>query len=184
MVNEKRIIETAEKLFIEMGLGFTLDDISKQLHIAKKTIYKSFPSKEELMIAMIDNGFEKIQANKKEILESDLPYTEKLRTIMIAMPDTYSVFDFRELETLHDKYPAVYQCLQKHLESNWQPVIDLLEQGKNDGTLNDFSIPILKVMITSTLEAFLSTNDLKEHKISYTDALNKMMDIIMKGIVK
>lgn len=184
MTLEEKILQTAEELFIKMGLSFTLDDIAKQLHIAKKTIYKCFASKEELMIVMLDNGFRKIQDKKKEILGSDLPYLEKLRKIMIGMPDSYAVFDFRELETLHVKYPLVYQHLQNHLESNWQPVIDLLEQGRKNGTLNDFSVPILKMIITSTLESFLSTNVLKEQNISYNDALNKMMDIIIKGIVK
>lgn len=184
MTNEEKIINTAEKLFVEVGLSFTLDDIAKELHIAKKTIYKNYSSKEDLLHAMVDNGFSKIQENKKRIVESNLEYHEKLRSLMIGMPDTYALFDFRKLETLHDKYPNVYVHLQSHLESDWQPVIELIEEGIQEGKLNDISIPILKMIITSTIETFLSTDNLKNENISYHDALEKMMDIIMKGIQK
>lgn len=182
MNDQKKIIEMAEKLFVQNGLNFTLDDIAKELHIAKKTIYKSYSSKEELLNAMVDNGFSKIQENKQKILKSEIPYLKKLRAMMIGMPDSYTLFDFRELETLYDKYPNVYMNLQSHLESDWQPVIELIEEGIEKGKLNEISIPILKIIITSTIESFLSTTNLKENKISYNDALNQMMDIIMKGI--
>lgn len=184
MTNEEKILSTSEKLFVEVGLKFTLDDVAKELHMAKKTIYKSYTSKEQLLNAMVENGFNKIQANKKKILESDMPYIEKIKTIMIAMPDRYTVFDFRELEALKEKYPSVYKNLQRHLESDWQPVIDLLEEGKKKGIIKDVNIPVLKIMVTSTLETYLSSSILKEEKISYNEALDKMMDIIMKGIEK
>lgn len=184
MDNEEKILRTAEKLFVEMGLKFTLDDISKELHMAKKTIYKSYSSKENLLNAMVENGFEKIQKNKKKILESDIDLIDKIKSIMIAMPDRYTVFDFRELETLKEKYPDVYRNLQRHLESDWEPVIKLLEEGMEKGYLKQISIPVLKIMVTSTLESYLSTSILKDEKISYNDALKNMMDIIMKGIEK
>lgn len=184
MTNEQKIIRCAEKLFTKMGLKFTLDDIAKELHMAKKTIYKSYASKEELLNAMVDNGFEKIQKNKKKILKQDIPYLEKVRSLMIGMPATYSVFDFRELDTLKEKYPVVYFNLQDHLESDWQPVIDLLEKGMETGELKSFSIPVLKIMVTSTIEAYLSSRVLKEENISYTEALEEMMNIILKGISK
>ena len=48
--------------------------------------------------------------------------------------------------------------------------------------MQDISIPVLKIMVTATLDAFLSTDTLKTSKVAYNDALNEMMNIILDGI--
>ena len=52
MTNEE-IIVSATRQFEKQGLKFTMLDVAKDLHIAKKTIYQFYPSKEELLIAMV-----------------------------------------------------------------------------------------------------------------------------------
>lgn len=178
------IIQTAMRLFIDKGLKFTMQDIADQMHIAKKTIYAYYASKEDLLIGIIDYGFAEIHTKKKNILDSSLPFNEKLRQVMIAMPDQYSVFDFRQLSGLHEKYPNAYHNLNAHLESDWEPVLQLLEEGQKAGMIRNINIPVLRMMITASFESFLSQDGLKKAGISYYDALNDMMDIIMEGITR
>ena len=49
MTSEITIIENAITQYRKKGLSFTMEDIAKDMHIAKKTIYKFFPSKEALL---------------------------------------------------------------------------------------------------------------------------------------
>ncbi|MBR4162479.1 MAG: TetR/AcrR family transcriptional regulator [Solobacterium sp.] len=180
-IKEQIILETMHQ-FETNGLKFTMQDVAHGLHIAKKTIYQFYPSKEDLMTGVLDYAFEKIQEDKRKIIDMDMPITDKIRTIMIAMPDQYNLLDFRKLSDLHEKYPKVDERLHMHLESNWEPVIQLLHQGMEEGKIKKIDIPVLQAMITSGMEYFLSTDVLKNNQISYHDALNEMMDIIMKGI--
>jgi AcrR family transcriptional regulator len=125
----RQIIEEAIRQFQDMGLRFTMQDVAQALHISKKTIYSAFASKEDLLIAMLDAGFEEIHKDKRAILESNMDLCDKIRTAMIAMPDQYQVIDFRMLSELNEKYPKAYACLVSHLENNWEPVTALLEEG-------------------------------------------------------
>ncbi len=181
-MTEKEIIASATKQFYKIGLKFTMQDVAADLHIAKKTIYQFYASKEDLLIGMLDFGFGAIQEQKRQILAEKIPYKEKVRKVMIAIPDQYAVLDFRKLSDLKEKYPKAYKVLRKHLENDWDPIIDLLEQGKKEGRVQDISIPVLKIMVTATLDAFLSTDTLKTSKVAYNDALNEMMNIILDGI--
>ena len=181
MTNEE-IIVSATRQFEKQGLKFTMLDVAKDLHIAKKTIYQFYPSKEELLIAMLDQGFGKIQEAKQKILGEDIPFKEKVRKVMIAMPDQYAILDFRKLTELKEKYPKAYRNMRRHLENNWEPIIRLLEQGMQEGKIRKISVPILKTMMTASFDAFLSTDALKASKLTYSDALNEMMDIIIDGI--
>lgn len=182
MEKDKEILACAAEEFRKQGLKFTMNDIARDLHMAKKTIYTYYSSKEEMLNAMIDTGYEDIQKNKQEIIASDLPYEEKVRQVMIAMPQQFQVIDFRMLSDLNEKYPGVYKNLQRQLENNWEPVISLLQDGMDHHKIRPISIPVLRQMITATFESFLSTDNLKQEGISYKDACTYMMDIVMNGI--
>ena len=69
----------AMQLFRQQGLRFTMQQVAEQLHISKKTIYTVYPSKEELLLAMVDCAFEEIHHCKREILDGDGTLLEKLR---------------------------------------------------------------------------------------------------------
>lgn len=181
---KQSIIETAIMLFAREGLHFTMQEIAAEMHIAKKTIYTVFPSKESLLCAMLDEGFSSIHADKKKIIESDMDLIDKIRTVMIAMPDQYQLLDFRKLNDLHEKYPAAYERLIMHLEEDWDPVIRLLETAASEGRIRPVSIPLFRMIFTSSLESFLFTDTLSREKISYQQALHELMDILISGIRK
>jgi AcrR family transcriptional regulator len=48
------------------------------LHIAKKTIYQFYASKEDLLVGMLDHGFGRDPETEESILAEDIPYKEKL----------------------------------------------------------------------------------------------------------
>ncbi|MEB3755085.1 helix-turn-helix domain-containing protein [Acinetobacter sp. MD2(2019)] len=58
----KKILEVSEELLLENYQSMTLDDLAKELDIAKGTLYKHFKSKNELLLELI------IQ-NERKILE-------------------------------------------------------------------------------------------------------------------
>ena len=179
----EQILDTAIGLFRENGLKWTVQDIAGRMHIAKKTIYHIYPSKEDLLTALVDYGFDAIQKQKRAILEQDMDIAQKLREVMIAMPDTYRILDFRQLKEL-SRYPAAGAALEKRLKADWDPVIELICRGQQEGRFRNFSIPVLRIMVTSSIEAFLSGDVLREENILYSEALEYLMDIIMKGIEK
>lgn len=177
------ILKAAEEEFQVSGLKFTMTDVAKKMHISKKTIYLYYTSKEELLMDMLKTGFDDIQNNKKKILKKEIPLEKKIREIMIALPDQYQVIDLRMLSDLHQKYPKVYKALRTYLESDWEPVIHLLEEGMKAKKVRRISIPALQTIITATIESYLSTDVLKNSRMSYTEGLDAMMDIVMDGLL-
>ena len=99
------------------------------------------------------------------------------------MPETYSEIDFRQLYQLKDKYPKIYKKVEKRLETGWENTITLLEQGMKQGVIRKIHIPIVKMMLESTLEQFFQRDILVKNQISYQEALDEVVDILMEGIV-
>lgn len=174
-----QVIKTAESLFQKSGLRFTMQEVAAVLHISKKTIYTVYPSKEELLLDMVDDLFADIHREKSELMAASAPIEERIRAVIVALPEQYRALDFRLLDTLDEKYPAVARRVREHLETNWEPTIALLEEGIAEGRIRPVPIPILRRMITASIENFLAGG---ETQASYADTLAAMIDIIMNGI--
>src|SRR3970040_383672 len=71
-VNEKeKILYFTHAKFITEGFyKTTMDEIAKDLQISKKTIYKHFESKEDLLEAVCDSRIEMIHRFMDEIIDS------------------------------------------------------------------------------------------------------------------
>ena len=50
---KEQILEEAMRQFNRDGFDFKMDDLAKELHISKKTIYKHFKNKEDIFHVFI-----------------------------------------------------------------------------------------------------------------------------------
>ncbi len=178
------ILKSTIKVFNKKGLKLTMDDIAEYMGISKKTIYKFYDSKEEIFDQIVDYIFDGIKRKEKEILEEEgLTLEQRTRKLLAAFPESYTEIDFTKLGDLKDKYPKIYKKLTKRLESGWEPTMELLEQGKKEGLYRkDADFTIFKIMMDSSVARFFETDTLRKSGISYVDALNQVVDILLTGI--
>lgn len=177
------ILEGTIKAFNQKGLKFTMDDVAKTLGMSKKTIYTVFRDKESMFYAMVDYMFDSIKESERRIVEDEsLSTVEKIRRIMSVIPDGYRNVDFQKLYQLKEKYPDVYKQVERRLETGWEETIALLEQGMEEGCVRRIYIPLVKMMLEATLEQFFQRDILIQNKITYVDALEEVVGIIMEGI--
>ncbi len=175
----ERIIGAAAELFRKSRLRFTMQEVAAALNISKKTIYTVYESKEMLLLDMIDGMFADIHRKKAELAAENAPVEERIRKVIVALPEQYAAMDLRLLDELEEKYPAAAKRVREHLETNWEPTIALLEEGISEGKIRRIPIPVLKQMIVASIERFLSD---EESRSCYPDTLETMIDIIMNGI--
>lgn len=179
----KMIMDAVIEQFNRKGMKFTMDDISKDLHISKKTIYKEFDDKDELFFATVDYGFSAIKKKEAEILADDsLDLIEKISRLIVCLPDNYKNIDFRRVYQLREKYPKVYQKVAQRIESDWEETEKLLQRAMDEGLIKKFPVPLIKLMIEGSIEKFLGSDELVKTDYTYEDSLNAMIDIIINGL--
>ena len=72
--------------------------------------------------------------------------------------------------------------MEKRLETGWETTIQLLEQGMAEGVVRKVSIPIVKMMLEATVEQFFQRDVLVQNGISYHEALDEVVSILIDGI--
>lgn len=182
---EQKILEAAIVVFNQKGMKFTMDDLARHLEISKKTIYTVFLNKEELLYGMVDYMFDAIKESERAIVEDEgLSLIEKIRSILVVLPAGYRELDFSQLYQMKEKYPRIYQKVEYRLETGWETTIDLLEQGIAEGVIRPIRIPIFKMMFEAALEQFFQRDILAMNGISYGEALDEVLGILMDGIIE
>ena len=179
----KVICVAAMDLFRQEGLRFTMQQLAQKLHISKKTLYTCYASKEALLLDMIDDAFGAIHARKRAILAENLPLEEKLRRVIIALPEEYAATNLCRMEELEEKFPAAAERVRLHLETGWEPTMALLEQAMREGVIRPVSLPVLRQMITASIESFLADRSLAESGVQYVAVLEEMISILLEGVL-
>ncbi len=72
--------------------------------------------------------------------------------------------------------------MEERLETGWENTIALLEQGMREGVVRKVDIPIVKMMMEAAIEQFFQRDILLQNGITYMDALDEVVGILVDGI--
>lgn len=181
---KERIIEAVIKEFNEKCLKFTMDDIAKELGISKRTLYGFVKDKESLFLEAVDEVYLAIKESEREIAANQTWNTlEKLKRILIVLPQKYQTLDYRQLYELKTKFPLVYKKVETRIETDWEATFALLEDAIKEGSIRNISFPVFQAMVSGTIEYYLSHTILLDHDIPYETALEEMLDMLFDGIL-
>jgi AcrR family transcriptional regulator len=179
----RAILEATLRVFNQKGLKFTMDDIARAQGISKKTIYTVFRDKEEMFLALVDYIFDAVKEAEQAIVQNEALDTKtKLREVLRVLPERYREVDFRQLYSLKEKYPTIYRQVELRLETGWEDTIALLERGMAEGVLRPVPIPLVKLMLEAVLEQFFQRDILVQNGLTYQQALNEVVDVLLFGI--
>jgi AcrR family transcriptional regulator len=84
--NRERILEVAKKVFTRQGANASLEEIAKQAGVGTGTLYRHFPTRDELIQGVYRNEVEKLAAAAARFAETMSP-VEALRAWMLLLVD-------------------------------------------------------------------------------------------------
>jgi AcrR family transcriptional regulator len=84
--NRERILEVAKEAFTRFGADASLDDIAKHAGVGPGTLYRHFPSREELLQAVYRSELEKLAAAELKFAQT-MPPIEALRAWLLLFVD-------------------------------------------------------------------------------------------------
>jgi AcrR family transcriptional regulator len=84
--NRERILDVAKQVFTRRGAETSMDEIAKRAKIGPGTLYRHFPSRDNLLAAVYISEVEKL-AEAQRKLSAELPPVEALRAWMLVFID-------------------------------------------------------------------------------------------------
>jgi AcrR family transcriptional regulator len=69
--NHEAVIAAAKKLFADQGLDAQMPDVAKAAKVGVGTVYRHFPTKDDLIAALAEERFERLADKAREGIEAD-----------------------------------------------------------------------------------------------------------------
>ena len=134
-----KILNTSKELFLNLGFkSVTMDEIASKLGVSKKTIYKYFENKTELVAAVTEYMFDAVSFGIDTICELKMNPIKEIfsikRFIMKHLKDEKSSPQYQ----LQKYYPKIYASLtQKQFDVMQVCVLNNLKKGIEIGLYRD-----------------------------------------------
>lgn len=181
---EKRIYIKTLQLLGSKGIRFTTEDLAKELGTSKRTIYSYFSTKDEIIEKTIDFVFNEIIISDAKILENkEFTLQEKITRYFQNVPYALGSI-IVHMDDLKRYYPHLWKKVNNYLDTIWNAVIQLIEQGVKNGELEDIDTVILKLMLNETLKKLLDYEFISKDQVNFDSGLKAMNNIILYGLIK
>ncbi|HZU43797.1 MAG TPA: TetR/AcrR family transcriptional regulator [Terriglobales bacterium] len=133
--NRERILEVAREAFTRSGADASLDDIAKQAGVGPGTLYRHFPTREELLKAVYRKELETLAAAAQKFAAT-LPPVEALRAWLLLFVDAVAAKQIiaPALNSLLGDYKQVFEDSHAVVQ---QALRNLVERGIKSGDIRN-----------------------------------------------
>lgn len=179
----ERIIQVATESIKKYGLrGFTLDDITRELSMSKKTLYKYFASKNELISEIVQSAAEIEKQRVVQEIDRSTTWLEKLNAILSVY--SYPAIPFRVLNELQRFFPSEQETIKEIRRFREEMAMTVLEEGIAKGDIRDDIDPtIMLLMFTKTVLSPLEDEFLNANDMTINHLLEQMKKLLFYGIL-
>lgn len=178
-----KIIAVAKKHFLLNGMqNVQLQDIAKDAGVGIATLYRYFPNKDQLIIAVNNNIMQEMTNTIDQIVNESSTAFEQLDRLLTYYMDLadepahqfvkfFKTFEIYKDEVLNDS--ENYQTFL-HIRRNFADVLlQLVKNGQQDGSLrNDLDLEVFVFTAVQNVSYFVSEAVLVEHDPTLTVDLN------------
>lgn len=179
----ERIIQTSTELIKKFGLrGFTLDDITSELSMSKKTLYKYFSSKNDLISEIVQRAADVEKQRVLQEIEGCSSWLEKLNAILSVY--SYPALPFRVLNELQRYFPAEQETIAEIRRFREKIALSVLEEGIAKGDIrNDLDPAIMLLTFTKTVLSPMEDEFLSSQDLTINQLLEQMKKLLFYGIL-
>jgi AcrR family transcriptional regulator len=180
-----KILEFCETYFMQNGFHkTTMDDIAKELRISKKTIYKHFSSKDELVRAVFVRIRNDLSGQIEGIVNGEGDAIIKLYNISKLFSARIATITNKWLNDLQFYLPDVWREVEEFRVKMMQKNMTVLvEQGKSENLINDLPTAIIMGVLISSVQGVVNPEFILHNNISLHKAGQMTLEIVFTGIL-
>lgn len=178
-----RIAESALNQILKHGLRkFTIDDITTDLGISKKTIYKNFASKSQIIEYVLDTYVTEELAMQEKVMASTQSFRERFEALIL--PAEQQSIPTQVLAELQQFYPELWERCAEAVHITRNKILQIYAEGMRNGEIrSDVHPAVIDLVVKNAIDGVLDYRFLSENDISMVQALNSVKSMVLYGIM-
>ncbi|MBI1224136.1 MAG: TetR family transcriptional regulator [Bacteroidetes bacterium] len=132
---KEEILARSEQLFMRLGIkSVTMDDVSKELGMSKKTLYQHFENKDRLVEEVINTHVERDKACTEKITEAAKDALDEMHKMGVFLASHIEIISPSTLFDLQKYYFKTWEMLMKKQDEQIiNSIINNIQNGISEG---------------------------------------------------
>jgi AcrR family transcriptional regulator len=181
------ILDAATKVFAQVGFASTdVQQIAAAAGVGKGTVYRYFPSKEELFLAAVDQGMQRLTANVNAAASFELAPLDRIAAGVTAYltwfdrhPEMVELF-IQERAQFRDRQRPTYFA---HRDANLGPWRELIASLIREGVIRDLPVESVLEVLSDLLYGTMFTNRFTNREALLSSQCARILDIVLHGLL-
>ena len=182
-----RILAKAEEMFTVFGATrVTMEEIATGIGISKKTLYKHFSSKEQLIKTLVeDKKCESGNFISNLLADESLEFIDKLKKLMVFVGEMAKSMRGPMINDLIKSYPDIFNGIKEfRRQKALNQFVKLLEQGVESGIFRkDINQEVVAMIYVSAIHEIIIPEVLSTLPISAEQVFTTIVKILFEGIL-
>ncbi|HYF04346.1 MAG TPA: TetR/AcrR family transcriptional regulator [Patescibacteria group bacterium] len=182
-----RIITKANEVFLKMGFSkVTMDELANDLGMSKKTLYKHFSSKDDLLRAMMTE----FRCEVHDYIDScmcntEIDFVEKLKRIMVYVSEQMAKVSTPFAEDMRRNAPELWKEMEKFRhEHGVENFTKLLREGIQAGIFrSDINEYLIAMIYINSAQSLVNPAILTEIPFTASEVFTAIKKVVFQGIL-
>ena len=183
---KEEIVKRALNDFMQYGFKtFTMDDLASKMGISKKTLYEHFPSKNDLVEAVLDYALDMSCKNVEAFVQGDGSVIENVYRNQKKVKEMFNINSDRPIWELRKYYSKTYERMEIEFAKSDARFIDkLLEKGWKEGLFReDINVNFYKTFYSSVQRLRSVANTFPEREFPFWDTIYTLIEYFFRILV-
>ncbi len=178
----QRIISACRQLAYSKGFrNITVDEIAQNAGVSKRTVYRRFQSKDEILEATIDDFLQDVGGESEQLLNSGQDIQIIIyKIINYVIAGRKSIMSQRVMEDLNQYYPHLWQKINDFRMERIKTMIAMAEsQGAFNSQINPL---ILSTIISVSIEEVVNPEFIIKNNLNFEEVIAQVIAVFMPAL--
>lgn len=183
---QENILEVALRLFIQYGVkSVTMDDLSKELGMSKKTIYQYYSDKDEIVYLAVKQFLETEEASFENIRQKSANTLEEMYWFSKHIKENMQKVNGSMIYDIKKYFPKAWKLFLDHKEQFFKKeIVATILRGKAEGYFREDVDPeLMAILRLEQIEMCGDPEKFPMDKYSFTDVQQKFLMHFIMGML-
>ena len=185
MYNQKtHILEEGFEEIADIGVrSFTIDSFSKRIKMSKKTIYKFFPTKENLICAIMHFIFNRINSAFKEVMHGEPNPAVQFIKIMETIAKFAGRTPVNRVSELKSLYPEIWKEIESFRLSHQDDFYTILRNAQKQRLArDDINMKSASIVYINTINSTFQPEFFLKNDLPIRETIRGFVQVVARGI--
>jgi AcrR family transcriptional regulator len=178
----RSILDELDGIFVDEGFAhLTVGELAARLRCSRRTLYELAPTKDELVLVVIDRRMRRTGAIAAEQVNAITDPADRLDAFMMAGSSELKRVTLRFREDVAG-FPAGQRLIATHYRYATALVGEILEEGIAQGRFRPLQVRVVAEIIDAALERLQEPEVLRGHGMSFEDTALELLALLRHGL--